>query len=85
MTIAKIIVDITRELKTLRGQDDAESNARREDLYHQLRLVGETAAFCGGFAAMTKLHNEAERLAGNTNEVGFFLNKAWDSIGGWAA
>lgn len=34
---------------------------------------------------MKKLHDAAERLVGNTNKAGYYINLAWDRIGGWAA
>ncbi len=34
---------------------------------------------------MTKLHDACEAMAGNRNEIGDVLNRAWDQIGGWYA
>lgn len=81
--IQETIVEITRELDELRGERDPEPCMRRDELYVRLRLIGATAAFYGGYDAMKKLHDAAERLVGNTNEAGYYINKAWDMIGGW--
>ncbi|NCU67958.1 hypothetical protein GWK50_19230 (plasmid) [Acidovorax sp. 210-6] len=74
-------VAITRELDGLRGKADPEANARRDELYARLRLIGATAAFFGGYDGMKKLHDAAEQLVGNTNEAGYYVNRAWD-LGG---
>ena len=83
--IAHIVVAMTAELRDLRGRSDYVANARRDHLYEQLRLVGMTAAFFGGYGAMKRLHDAAEDLVGNTNEVGYIINRAWDMVGGWLA
>lgn len=83
--IAKSIVEICSELDELRGENNDEANARRVVLKEQLELIGATAAFFGRYEAMKKLHDAAEELVGNTNEVGDRLNRNWDMIGGWMA
>lgn len=83
--IEESIVEICRELETLRGQNSDEANDRRTVLLEQLHLIGATAAFFGGYGAMKKLHDAAEEKVGNTNEIGDRLNRAWDLIGGWLA
>lgn len=83
--IEQSVVDICRELDELRGENNDEANARRTLLKEQLQLIGATAAFFGGYTAMKKLHDAAEELMDNTNEVGDRLNRTWDMIGGWAA
>lgn len=83
--IEQSIIEITQELAQLRGRDEFATNARRDELYARLRLVGATAAFFGGWDAMKKLHDAAEALSGNNNEAGYYINRAWDMIGGWAA
>ena len=82
--IEETIVEMTRELAELRGQSDPEIDARRDELYSRLRLIGATAAFYGGYDAMKKLHDAAERLVGNSNKAGYYISRAWDMIGGWA-
>lgn len=81
--IEETIVEMTRELDELRGQNAPEVNARRDELYARLRLIGATAAFYGGYDAMKKLHDAAERLVGNTNKAGCYITRAWDGVGGW--
>ena len=81
--IEEAIVEMTRELDVLRGQDAPEVNARRDDLYARLRLIGATAAFYGGYDAMKQLHDAVELLVGNTNKAGYYISRAWDKIGGW--
>lgn len=51
----------------------------------QVRMIGRTVAWCGGFDAMKRLHDEAEDCVGNNNSVGYWLNQFWDGIGGWWA
>ena len=38
--IEETIVEMTRELAELRGQSDPEIDARRDELYARLRLIG---------------------------------------------
>ncbi len=83
--IEQTVVEITRELDTLRGKNSSRDQERRDELYLQMRLIGATAAFYGGFDAMKKLHDAVEQLVGNTNESGYYINRAWDMVGGWAA
>ena len=78
-------MEITRELSLLSGTDSPTAKARRDELYTQLRLIGATAAFYGGHDAMKKLHDAAEELVSQSNESGFYINRAWDMIGGWMA
>ena len=82
--IEETIVEMTRELAELRGQSDPEIDTRRDELYARMRLIGATAAFYGGYDAMKKLHDAAERLVGNSNKAGYYISRAWDMIGGWA-
>jgi len=83
--IEQTIVEITRELNKLCGQRNPKAEIRRDELYAQLRLIGATAAFYDGYDAMKKLHDAAERLVGNTNDAGYYINRAWDMVGGWMA
>lgn len=84
LPIEQTILEMTRELESLRHQGDS-AMPRREELFKQLRLIGMTASFFGGWDAMKKLHDAAENLVGNTNQAGFYLNNAWDMIGDWVA
>lgn len=54
-----------------------------EALLENIRIVGRTADFFGGYEAMKKLHDAAEELVGNDNSIGYWLNKNWDGIGSW--
>lgn len=47
--------------------------------------AGRTAAFFDGYRGMKRLHDAAEKLVGNDNSVGYWLNRLWDGIGDWLA
>lgn len=81
--IEAILCDLCLEFAKMdrREQDGASGLA----LSRQIRLIGRTANFCGGFDAMKKLHDAAENAVGNDNSVGYWLNLFWDGIGGWWA
>lgn len=80
MQIQHHIVELVKQYDAL-DRDDPEV----QKLVDQLRLIGRTAAFFGGYAGMIKLHDAAEALVGKNNSVGYHLNQLWDGIGGWWA
>lgn len=81
--IEQHIVEIVREFDSL--PRPARDSERGKAILNELVLIGQTAAFFGGFEGMIELHNAAEHLVGDSNEVGYYLNQAWDGIGGWWA
>jgi hypothetical protein len=53
--------------------------ARAAAALDQFRLIGQTAAFFGGYAGMLEL-NDAIVAAGGDS---IWLNKMWEGIAGW--
>lgn len=47
----------------------------------KIRLIGQAAAFFDGFDGMTKLHDEFEKVGGDT----YKLNHLWDGVSVWRA
>lgn len=84
-SLEQIIVDITFELSNLSNAESQQDKARTAELYVLLRLVGTTAAFCGGLDAMRRLCTTAEELAGKSHRAGYYINQAWHGIGEWWA
>jgi hypothetical protein len=66
-------------------QDERRDSARGKAIRHDIELIGQTAAFFGGFDGMKKLHDAAEQIVGFDNSVGFWINRLWDGIGGWCS
>lgn len=85
MLIQDQLIALTRELETLCGDDSGEATERRSVVREQIRTIGRTAAFFGGYEGMAKLHDACESRTGSTNEIGSVLNRTWDDIGGWWA
>lgn len=85
MRIQEELISLVREIESMRGDRSAETDAARDVVREKIKLIGRTAAFFGGFDAMTKLHNAVEEMTGNRNEIGDVLNRTWDGIGGWCA
>lgn len=81
MSIERTIVEMVQKFDALEDKSTAEAHA----IVDQLRLIGSTAAFFGGYAGMIKLHDAAERIVGSDNSVGYYLNRMWDGIGGWCS
>lgn len=84
-SLEQIILDITSELSGLSSSEDHQDQARTAELYLQLRLIGTTAAFCGGLDAMRRLYTTVERLAGKSYRAGHYINQAWHGVGEWWA
>lgn len=83
MKIENTIVELIKEYDAM--DSDARDEVRGQVIVKDIRLIGNTAAFFGGYDGMTKVHDAAEALAGKDNSVGYWLNKMWDGIGGWWA
>lgn len=81
MEIEQTIVELAKEFNSLGRIYGREAN----EIVVKLQLIGQTAAFFGGFDGMTRLHDAAEALVGRDNSVGYTLNQAWHGIGGWWA
>jgi hypothetical protein len=81
--IADVLVELVREWDQMDKQQ--RNGARGQAICHDIRLIGQTAAFFGGFDGMISLHDAAEAMVGNTNEIGYYLNLLWDRIGGWCS
>jgi hypothetical protein len=77
------IADLVHEWN--RMDKDQRQGPRGQAIYHDLRLIGYTADFFGGFDGMKKLHDAAERLVDNDNSIGYWLNSMWDRIGSWCS
>ena len=82
--IEQHLVDLVREWD---GMDSAErrDSARGKAILPDILLIGQTAAFFGGFDGMKKLHDAAEEIVGFDNSVGFWIHRLWDGIGGWCS
>lgn len=85
MTIQQELIDLCRRLMQLRGGTSVEATSELDLVRAQIRLIGRTAAFFGGFGGMSKLHDACEEATGNRNEIGGVLNGAWDGIDNWCA
>lgn len=85
MLIQDQLIALTREIEGLRGDRSPEASARRDVIREDIKIIGRTSAFFGGFDAMKKLHDACEDMTGRRNEVGNVLNRTWDGIGGWWA
>lgn len=81
--IETVLIDLVREWDGMDKQQ--RQGARGQAIRHDIRLIGQTAAFFDGFGGMVKLHNAAERLVGNDNSVGLHLNLLWDRIDSWCS
>ena len=67
------------------GVGERDQAPEGQALWAQIQAIGLAASFVGGFDGMKKLHDAAEAATGDTNEIGYVLNRAWDRIGGWAS
>ena len=81
--VRHLIALVRRGVELGIGSKDQASEGQA--LMAQIRSIGLTASFFGGFDGMKKLHDAAEAATGCTNEIGYVLNLAWDRIGGWDA
>ena len=81
--IEKKLVALVQEFKSLQGASDEESSIRQDIIREHIELIGETAAFYGGFRGMIDLHDAAEELVGCDNSIGYHLNEMWAGIGRW--
>lgn len=81
MAIENTIVELVKEYDAMGSAERA--NERGQAIVKDIRLIGNTAAFFGGYDGMTRLHDAAEALVDKDNSVGFWLNRMWDGIGGW--
>lgn len=77
---ADILVKLVQDWKSV-----PDSSRKKSVLLTNIILMGRTAAFFGGYDAMIKLYDAAEKRVGDNNSVGYWLNYMWDSIGGWSA
>lgn len=83
MLIQDQLIGLSREMLVLRGDASHEASERRDLVREQIKIIGRTAAFFGGFDAMKRLHDACEAQTLFRNEVGDVLNRTWDGIGGW--
>lgn len=81
--IENVLIELVQEWDQMDKQQ--RQGARGQAIYHDIRLIGQTAAFFGGFDGMIALHDAAEALVGRDNSVGYYLNLLWDRIGGWCS
>jgi hypothetical protein len=81
--IENVLIELVQEWDDMDKQQ--RQGARGQAILHDIRLIGQTADFFGGFDGMKKLHDATERMVGNTNAVGFHLNLLWDRIGSWCS
>jgi hypothetical protein len=80
--IEQHIVDLVKEFEAITNRRDS---ARAQAILKELKTIGQTAAFFGGYDGMKQVHDAAEKLVGNTNDVGYWLNNIWDGIADWYA
>lgn len=74
---AKFLADLVESyIKAI----DNEDSVTRDKLAEQIKIAGKSAAFFGGFEAMTLLHDGAVDI---NPDAGYYLNRLWDGIGGW--
>ena len=64
---------------------DKNKNEREKEIYlEQIKSVGETAHFLGGFDAMKELHDAAAYNSDPERyDIADRLNRIWDGIGSW--
>jgi hypothetical protein len=82
-----IAVSIQREWIAHRNPDwpsdtdrrSTADKARAQAALEQFRLIGQTAAYFGGYAGMLEL-NDAIVAAGGDS---IWLNKMWEGVAGW--
>lgn len=81
--IQEELIELVRELKSLRGDTSQSADDGRDAITEKIRTIGRAAAFFGGYDGMKRLHDACESMTGDTNEIGEVLNRKWDMIGGW--
>ena len=78
------LFELVREWDRMDSAERRDS-ARGKAIQHDIELIGQTAAFFGGYDAMKRLHDAAEEIVGYDNSIGYWLNPLWDRIGGWCS
>ncbi len=79
--IDRVIVELVRQWDAM--DSDERNTPRGHAILKDVQLIGQTAAFFGGYSAMKQLHDVAENHVGNDNSIGYWLNRMWDGIGSW--
>ena len=70
--------DMHREMRGGHTNTPTEE-ARLDQVVRECRIIGETAAFFGGYDAMLKLNHAIIDAGGDSNSLGYL----WDGIAGW--
>jgi hypothetical protein len=76
-----VIVELVKQWDAMSGAE--RETPRGHAILNDVQLIGQTAAFFGGYGAMKKLHDAAENRVGNDNSVGYWINRMWDGVGSW--
>jgi len=86
MVSEKLIVqNVVEMLVAVRALRDKNGSNRKFEavLIEQIKLVGHTANYFGGYEAMSQLYSEVDRAAPRCDDLGSILDKAWGGIGTW--